>query len=85
MTHVIFVHGIATRGADYDRGFARINGTLRQRRPDVNLVACRWVGRRPATLVLHGSHLAATSGGDLPQAWNLIQIYDGGRPLVPAP
>jgi hypothetical protein len=42
MKNLVFVHGINTRGAEYDLAFGRIRSAVAARCSEVAVVPCRW-------------------------------------------
>lgn len=56
---VVFVHGTGVRGDRYQAQFERVRSGIKERRPDVVVLPCRWGERLGAALHSNGASLPA--------------------------
>jgi len=77
---VLFVHGTGVRGERYLAEFGRVRANIQQRRPDVQVLPCRWGDQLGATLHAGGASVPAEAPGRkvndeaaAEQAWRMSQ------------
>src|SRR5436190_3799786 len=81
MPSIVYVHGIANRGPDYDRTFERIQKQIKTRRSDIEVHPCNWSAPLGARLPGRPKSLPGSPGAaaarPLPpelEVWALLEV-----------